>query len=100
MQYYQRRFVAALAAALVFNILPRLVGAYFLSRKMPSPIFSTAFCVATLPPAFADDRGFPNSILLTVARAHANTLIAQRCRSTSSSRPPLPAATKLILRRT
>ena len=48
-------------------------------------------------PTFADDRDFPNSILV-VARAHAATLIALRGRTGSGSRRPVPAATKLIRR--
>ncbi len=46
-------------------------------------------------PTFVDDRGFPDSIL-AVARPHASSLIAQRGRFASSSRRPVPTATKLI----
>ena len=81
-------------SSLAFNILPGLVGAYFLSRKMPIADF---FKGILRSPAFADDRDFPNSIL-AVARAHATTLIALRGRSSSGSRRPVPAATKLIRR--
>jgi hypothetical protein len=74
--------------------LPGLVGTYFLSRKMPIADFLNG---PLRVPAFADDRGFPDSILAE-ARAHASSLIAQRGRSASSSRRPVPAATKLIRR--
>ena len=88
------RFSSTEGASLAFNILPGLVGSYFLSRKMPIADFLNDLLRG---PAFADDRDFPNSILV-VARAHATTLIALRGRTGSGSRRPVPAATKLIRR--
>jgi len=88
------RSSSAEGASLAFNILPGLVGAYFLSRKMPIADFLNGLL---RDPAFADDRGFPDSIL-AVARAHASTLLVQRGRSASRSSRPVPAATKLIRR--
>jgi hypothetical protein len=88
------RSSSAEGASLAFNILPGLVGAYFLSWKMPIADFLNGLLRV---PTFADGRGFPDSIL-AVARAHASSLIAQRGRSASSSRRPVPAATKLIRR--
>ena len=85
------RSSSAEGASLAFNILPGLIGAYFLSRKMPIADFLNDLLRI---PVFADDRGFP----VTVARAHASSLISQRSRSSSSSRRPVPAATKLIRR--
>ena len=88
------RSSSAEGASLAFNILPGLVGTYFLSRKMPIADFLNGLLRV---PAFADDRGFSDSIP-AVAWAHASSLIAQRGRSASSSRRPVPAATKLIRR--
>ena len=51
---------SAEGASLAFNILPGLVGSYFLSRKMPIAEFFNGLLRG---PAFADDRDFPNSIL-------------------------------------
>ena len=68
------RSSSAECASLAFNILPGLVGAYFLSRKMPIADFLNGLLRY---PAFVDDRGFPDRIL-AVARAHASTLLVQR----------------------
>ena len=81
-------------ASLAFNILPGLIGSYFLSRKMPFADFLNGLLRG---PTFADDRDFLNSIIV-VARAHAAALIALRGRTGSGSRRPVPAATKLIRR--
>ena len=88
------RSSSAEGASLAFNILPGLVGSYFLSRKTPIADFLNSLLRG---PAFADDRDFPNSILV-VARAHAATLISLRGRTGSGSRRSVPAATKLIRR--
>ena len=81
---------SAEAASLAFNILPGLVGAIFLSRKMPIPDFLNSFL---RDPLFADDPA-----ILASARSFAHVLITTRARSASYSRRPAPAETKLIRR--
>ena len=89
------RSCSAEAASLAFNILlPGLVGAFFLSWKMPIPDLLNSFL---RDPLFADNRGFPSAILAS-ARSFAHVLIATRARSASNSRRPAPAKTKLIRR--
>ena len=81
------RSCSAEAASLAFNILPGLVGAIFLSRKVPIPDFLNFFL---RDPLFAT--------ILASARSIAHVLITTRARSASNSPRPAPAETKLIRR--
>ena len=61
---------------------------------MPIPDLLNSFL---RDPLFADDRGFPAAILAS-ARSFAHILIATHARTSSHSRRPAPAETKLIRR--